>query len=139
MKCARSRATTALAFVLLVGGFVPAAAQTGQGGEIVGKATDSGGGVLPGVTVTLSGPAVMGAPTTTTNESGSYRFPGIPIGTYTLTFQLVGFSTFVREGVIVSARVTVTIDAQLALASVTETVTVSGASPVVDLENTRLG
>ena len=58
-------------------------AQTGQNfGELVGKAADDQGAMLPGVTVTLSGPAVMGAQTAMTNERGVYRFPAVPSGTY---------------------------------------------------------
>jgi carboxypeptidase family protein len=139
MKVVLSRALVALALLWIAGGAAPAVAQTGINGEIVGKVTDAGGGVLPGVTITLSGPAMMGTQSVTTNESGLYRFPGVATGTYTLLFELTGFATFKREGVIVPARVTVTIDAEMAVASLAETVVVSGASPVVDLENTRLG
>ena len=70
------RVLAALAIVSAFG-LAPAAAQTGQTfGELVGKVTDDQGGVLPGVTVTLSGPAVMGTPTAVTGASGVYRFPG---------------------------------------------------------------
>jgi len=117
MKVVLSRALTGLALLWIAGGAAPAVAQTGINGEIVGKATDAGGGVLPGVTITLSGPAMMGTQNVTTNESGAYRFPGVPAGTYTLLFELTGFATFKREGVIVPARVTVTIDAEMAVAS----------------------
>ena len=76
----------AAAAIVLAFGLAPAAAQTGQMfGELVGKVTDDQGGLLPGVTVTLSGPAAMGTPTTTTNASGVYRFPAVNNGTYTVT------------------------------------------------------
>jgi hypothetical protein len=121
-------------------GLVPAAAQTGQMfGEIVGKVTDAQGGVLPGVTVTLSGPAAMGTPTATASEQGQYRFPAVSSGTYKLTFQLTGFSELVREGIVVPVRQTITVDAQMKLASLQETVTVTGATPVVDVENAKIG
>ena len=133
------RALAALAIVLAFG-LAPAAAQTGQMfGELVGKVTDDQGGVLPGVTVTLSGPAVMGTPAVTTNASGLYRFPGVNNGTYTLKFELTGFAPLVREGIIVPVRQTVTVDASMKLASLQETVTVSGSSPTVDVENTKVG
>ena len=78
------RMLAALAIVSAFG-LAPAAAQTGQTfGELVGKITDDEGGALPGVTVRLSGPAVMGAPTAVSNERGIYRFPGVNTGTYTL-------------------------------------------------------
>jgi hypothetical protein len=65
-----------------------ALAQTGQNfGELVGKVVDDQGAVLPGVTVTLKGPALMGASTAVTNDRGLYRFPAVPSGTYTLTFD----------------------------------------------------
>jgi hypothetical protein len=125
---------------VLAFGLAPAAAQTGQMfGELVGKVTDDQGGVLPGVTVTLSGPAVMGTPSVTTNASGLYRFPGVNNGTYTLRFELTGFAPMVREGIIVPVRQTVTVDASMKLASLQETVTVSGSSPTVDVENTKVG
>jgi hypothetical protein len=121
-------------------GLAPAAAQTGQMfGELVGKITDDQGGVLPGVTVTLSGPNVMGTPTAVTGASGVYRFPAVNTGTYTLKFELAGFAPLVREGIVVPVRQTITVDAALKLASLQETVTVSGASPTVDVENTKVG
>src|SRR3989475_12980807 len=121
-------------------GLAPAAAQTGQMfGELVGKVTDDQGGVLPGVTVTLSGPAVMGAPTAVSGASGVYRFPAVNTGTYTLKFELAGFAPLIREGIVVPVRQTITVDAAMKLASVQETVTVTGASPTVDVENTKVG
>jgi len=121
-------------------GIVPAAAQTGQTfGELVGKVTDDQGGALPGVTVTLSGPAVMGTPSAISGGTGQYRFPAVNSGTYTLKFELAGFAPMVREGIVVAVRQTITVDAQLKLASLQETVTVSGSSPTVDVENTKVG
>jgi hypothetical protein len=126
--------------LLLAVGLVPAAAQTGQTfGELVGKVVDDQGGVLPGVLVTLSGPAVMGTQTATSGNNGIYRFPGVNSGTYKLTFELSGFAPLVRDGIVVPVRQTVTVDAALKLATLQETVTVSGASPTVDVENTKVG
>jgi hypothetical protein len=133
------RALAAIAIVLAFG-LAPAAAQTGQMfGELVGKITDAQGGALPGVTVTLAGPAAMGTPTAISNEQGRYRFPAVNSGTYTLRFELAGFSALVREGIVVPVRQTVTVDADMKLASLQETVTVSGQSPTVDVENTKVG
>src|SRR6266540_5696752 len=85
-----------LAFVACCFAPVSLCAQTGQNfGELVGKVADDQGGVLPGVTVTLSGPAVMGAPTAVSGANGVYRFPAVTTGTYTLTFDLGGFSPLV--------------------------------------------
>ncbi len=118
----------------------PLAAQTGQNfGEVVGKIVDDQGGLLPGVTVTLKGPALMGAPVAVTNERGMYRFPAVPSGTYTLTFELAGFSKLVRADIVVPVRQTVTVDTQMKVAALQETVTVRGESPVVDVENAKIG
>src|SRR3954451_5998934 len=134
-----TRALAALAIVTTFG-LAPAAAQTGQMfGELVGKVTDDQGGVLPGVTVTLAGPAAMGTPTAVSNEQGRYRFPAVNSGTYTLKFELAGFAPMLREGIVVPVRQTITVDATLKLASLQETVTVSGSSPPVDVENTKVG
>jgi carboxypeptidase family protein len=131
---------TAFACVALSFGASSVCAQTGQMfGELVGKAADSQGGVLPGVTVTLSGPALMGEQSVVTNDHGQYRFPAVTTGTYKLTFEMGGFATLVREGIIVSVRNTITVDVVLQLASLTESVTVSGSSPVIDIENTKVG
>ncbi|HEX3646678.1 MAG TPA: carboxypeptidase-like regulatory domain-containing protein, partial [Vicinamibacterales bacterium] len=133
------RVLAALAIVSAFG-LAPAAAQTGQTfGEVVGKVTDDQGGVLPGVTVTLSGPNVMGAPTAVSGANGLYRFPAVNTGTYTLKFDLAGFAPLVRTGIVVPVRQTITVDAQMKLASLQETVTVSGSSPTVDVENTKVG
>ncbi|PYR18529.1 MAG: hypothetical protein DMF94_19630 [Acidobacteria bacterium] len=133
------RVLAALAIVSALG-LAPAAAQTGQTfGELVGKVTDAQGGVLPGVTVTLTGSAVMGSPTAVTGATGQYRFPAVNSGTYSLKFELAGFSPMVREGIVVPVRQTITVDSSLKLASLQETVTVSGASPTVDVENTKVG
>jgi carboxypeptidase family protein len=134
-----SRALAALAIVTTFG-LAPAAAQTGQMfGELVGRVTDDQGGVLPGVTVTLTGPAAMGTPTAVSNEQGRYRFPAVNSGTYALKFEITGFAPMVREGIVVPVRQTITVDAAMKLASLQETVTVSGQSPTVDVENTKVG
>lgn len=127
--------------MLLVLGFgAPAAPQTGQiYGEITGGVVDAQGSALPGVTVSVSGPTVMGVQTTTTSGHGIYRFPFLPSGTYTLKFELTGFSTLIREGLIVAVRTTVTQDAVLEVAALEESITVTGASPVVDVANVRVG
>src|SRR4030095_2312185 len=70
-------------------------------GSIVGTVTDESGAVLPGVTVTLSGPGVAGTPATVTGDGGAYRFPSLPPGEYQLTFALSGFSIVSREQIVV--------------------------------------
>lgn len=136
----RSFWAIAIAVCMMCVGIPSATAQTGQMfGELVGKVTDDQGGVLPGVTVTLSGPALMGEQTVVTNEYGQYRFPAVSSGVYKLAFELGGFATLVRDGIVVAVRSTVTVDAVLKIANLQETVIVSGRSPVVDVENTKVG
>ena len=79
----------------------------------------------------------MGVQTAVTNEQGQYRFPTLPPGTYRLEYQLAGFSTVVREQIVVSIGFTATVNVQLQVATLNETVTVTGASPVVDTQNTQ--
>ena len=132
------RTLIAAGFVLTLG-FAPVRAQTGQiFGEIVGRVDDDAGGVLPGVTVSLSGPAIMGVRSAVTNPDGQYRFPGINPGSYQVKFELAGFATLIRQEIIVAARTTVTIDIAMKIAGVQETITVTGASPTVDVENQKV-
>jgi hypothetical protein len=94
--------------------------------------------MLPGVTVTVSGPAVMGTPTTTTNENGTYRVTALPPGEYTVKFELSGFGTVIREGIRISVGFTATVNTEMNPASLAESVTVSGQSPVVDVTSTQV-
>src|SRR3989304_7170192 len=79
-------------------------------GRIDGAVTDNTGGVLPGVTVTVSGPALIQPQVTVTGADGSYRFPALPTGVYTLGFELSGFQTVRREERRVVLATTITIN-----------------------------
>ncbi|MGE3274822.1 MAG: carboxypeptidase regulatory-like domain-containing protein [Vicinamibacterales bacterium] len=105
---------------------------------IQGRITDAQGAVLPGVTVTAQSPAMLGTQVQISNENGNYRFPAVPPGTYTLTYELPGFNTVKREGIQLSLGFTATINMELALATLEETVTVTGESPVIDTTATRV-
>jgi Carboxypeptidase regulatory-like domain/TonB-dependent Receptor Plug Domain len=107
-----------------------------QTGEIFGRAGDQSGGALPGVTVTLTASHLLRPLTAITSETGSYQFPRLGIGTYTVKFELTGFKTVVNEGIQVTVGFSAQVNAQLGIASVEETVTVTGESPVVDVRNT---
>jgi len=107
-------------------------------GSINGKVADSSGGVLPGVTVTVNSPSMMGVQTAVTDASGNYRFPALPPGTYTVTFELPGFNTLKRENIQISMGFSAAVNVELAVASLQETVTVTGDSPVIDTSNTRV-
>ena len=129
------RLTAMLAVVALLVGAVPALAQV-QTGEITGRVSDDTGAVLPGATVTLTSPALIQPQVAASSETGSFRFPQIPIGTYSVKFELPGFKTVVREGIVVNIGFTATVNQQLAISTVQETVTVSGESPIVDTKAT---
>src|SRR5215831_18798101 len=107
-------------------------------GSINGTVTDTTKAVLPGVTITLSGSSVMGAPTTITDQNGGFRLPNLAPGDYKLTFQLTGFGTVTRDGIHVSLGFTATVNVDMNPGAVAETVTVSGGSPVVDLQSTNV-
>jgi hypothetical protein len=109
----------------------------GTSGSITGTVTDASGGVLPGVTVTISSPSMQGVRSVTTVTDGTYRFLAVPPGEYRITYELAGFSTLVREGVRVSLGFTATINVAMAISGLEETVTVSGDSPVVDVTSTK--
>ena len=118
----------------------PVAAQVSSTtGAIVGSVTDNSKAVMPGVTITVSGPALMGTRTAVTEEDGSYRIPSLPPGEgYTLTFELTGFGKVTRQDIALGAGFTASINVEMGVSSLTESVTVSGASPVVDVTATKV-
>jgi hypothetical protein len=125
--------------ILLVPGFVLAqGGGASSTGSISGQVVDGSGAVLPGVTVTITSPSLIGSQTAVTNAEGQYRFPGVPAGEYRLSYELGGFSTLVREGIRVSLGFNATVSATLGLKQVEESLTVTGQSPVVDANATRI-
>ena len=114
--------------------FAPAAAFAQA--SITGVVRDSSGAVLPGVTVEATSPALIEkARTVVTDGTGQYRIVTLPPGTYTVTFTLSSFSTVRREGVELAGTFTATIDADLRVGSLEETVTVTGDTPLVDVQS----
>ena len=107
-------------------------------GSINGRVADSSGAVLPGVTVTVTSPSMMGAQTSVTDANGTYRFPALPPGTYTINYELSGFNTLKRENIQIAMGFTATVNVELGVAALQETVTVTGDSPVIDTSNTRV-
>jgi hypothetical protein len=104
---------------------------------IAGVVRDPSGAVLPGVTVEASSPALIEkVRSVVTDGEGQYRIVGLPPGVYAVTFSLPSFSTFKRNGVELAASFTATVNADLRIGALEETVTVSGQSPVVDVQNT---
>jgi hypothetical protein len=127
----------ACGFVLLlaVGAAAPDAAFAQTSG-IAGVVRDPSGAVMPGVTVEASSPALIEqVRTVTTDSQGQYKIVDLRPGTYTVTFTLPGFSTVKREGVELPATFVATVSVELRVGALEETVTVSGASPVVDTQN----
>jgi Carboxypeptidase regulatory-like domain len=108
-------------------------------GSIFGKVTDSSGGVLPGVTVTVTGSGLQQPLTAVSSENGTYQFPSVPIGTYTVSFELASFKKAVRQNVAISTGFNAEIDQKLEIGQMTEEVTISAVSPVVDTKKTTTG
>ncbi len=127
-----------LAFVLLSTSLALGQTVSATTGAVNGRVTDNTSAVLPGVTVTVASPSMMGTRTAVTNEEGSYRFPAVPPGDYTLTYELPGFGTVRREGIRVGLGFTATVNIEMGVASLQESVTVTGESPVVDTAATAI-
>src|SRR5581483_2306017 len=123
----------------LLGAFAPAAMAQMDQGHLVGTVVDAQGGVLPGVTVTARSTALMGERTVVTGSDGKYNIAPIPAGSYELTFELPGFQTMKRGNIVLGLGQTLTVDVQLQVATVQESVTVSAESPVVDMQSTKVG
>ncbi len=129
----RVRLTGLLIAIVLTGGSAWAQSQTG---EIFGKVTDESGAVLPGVTVTITGPVLLQPLTAITSDTGTFQFPRLDVGTYTVKFELPGFKTVVKEDIRVTVGFNANVSTQLGVSTVQETVTVTGESPVVDTKET---
>lgn len=134
-RCLRIAIGTAFCLLLLSGG--EAAAQAGAG-SIAGGVTDATGAALPGVTVEAASPALIEkVRTAVTDGQGSYRITELRPGVYTVTFTLTGFRSVRREGIELSAGFTAPVNAELAPGSIAETITVTGATPIVDVQSPR--
>lgn len=123
--------------VLVLGALGLPAAALAQA-TLTGTVRDSSGAVLPGVTVEAASPALIErVRTTVTDGTGQYRIVELRPGTYTLTFLLAGFTTVQRAGVQLTGSAVTVIDAEMRLSAIEETVTVTGETPVVDVQSTR--
>ena len=113
-------------------------AQSSSSGVVAGVVKDISGAVVPGVAVEASSPALIEkVRSVITDGQGQYKIVDLRPGTYTVTFTLTGFSTVKREGLVLTSGFTATVDADMKLGSLEETVTVAGASPLVDTQNVR--
>jgi hypothetical protein len=106
--------------------------------SIAGTARDTSGAALPGVTVEASSPALIEkVRTAVTDDRGVYRIVNLPPGTYSVTFALAGFNQVRRDGIELTGSFTAPIDIEMSVGGLTETVTVTGASPIVDVQSVR--
>src|SRR5262252_8832462 len=104
--------------------------------SIAGVVKDASGAVLPGVTVEATSPALIEKTRTAlTDGTGQYRIVDLRPGTYAVTFTLAGFATVKREGIELAGSFTATVSADLKVGAVAETLTVTGESPIVDVQN----
>jgi len=129
----RSLTVRCLALLTLV--LVPAFASA-QTSTISGTVRDASGGVLPGVTVEASSPALIEKTrSTVTSDSGSFSILALRPGTYTVTFTLPGFATVIREGIELTSDFTATLNIDMKVGALEETLTVTGESPIVDTQS----
>jgi len=123
-------ASIALALLVLAPAAVYAQA------SVTGVVKDTSGAVLPGVTVEVSSPALIEKTrSTVTDASGLYQIIQLVPGTYTVTFSLTGFSTFKRDGLELSGSFVATVNADMKVGAVAETITVTGETPLVDVQS----
>ena len=133
-----SRFVVWLGIALLEALLLPSAALAQAGGSIAGVVSDSTGGILPGVRVEAKSPVLIeGSSGGVTDSAGRYTIVNLRPGTYTVTFTLDGFSALVREGVLLTGDAAVQVNAQLSVGALGETITVSGQSPLVDVQQVR--
>jgi Carboxypeptidase regulatory-like domain/TonB dependent receptor len=110
-----------------------ARAQAIHQGKLTGTITGEDGALVPGATVEISSPALLGGPrATTTTQNGTYLFLNLPVGPYRVSASLTGFKTIVRENIEISPDATITVDVVLPVGEFKETVVVSAAGPIVD-------
>lgn len=126
-----------LLLALLPAGALAQTVSAGSG-TIAGTINDHTQALLPGVSVTVTGPALMGANTVFTEGNGTYRVTALPPGEYKIVFELQGFSTVIREGILITSGFTATVNVEMGVGSMQETLTVTGASPVVDVKSVAL-
>ena len=131
-------ATCVFALALSLVTVTAARAQSVLEGKIMGTVTDDKGEALPGVTVELTGPSVMGKRAVVTSARGNYVFLNVPPGTFTMTATMPGFKKFVREDLNLGAGKVIEINPVLQVGAIEETVTVVGASPIVDAKTSTV-
>ena len=126
------------AIVLVLAGLVMLPAAAYAQASIPGTVKDTSGAVLPGVTVeTASDALIEKVRSAVSDGSGQYRITDLRPGTYSLTFTLTGFSTVKRDGIELTGTFTASINAELKVGALTETITVTGETPIVDVTSVK--
>ena len=123
---------------LIVLTFLLPAVVFAQSATLTGKVTDNSGGVMPGVTVTVTEIDTGRSQTSVANENGQYRFPLLPPGTYTLLAEIAGFAPIVISPLELLVGQSANVNVQMGVAGVEETVTVTGESPLVDVLSSEI-
>jgi carboxypeptidase family protein len=132
------RGVVRLASLVALLALAPAAVFAQVQATLTGTVKDTSGAVLPGVTVEAASPVLIEKTrSAVTDGSGQYRIVDLRPGTYTVTFTLTGFSSVKREGIELSGSFTATVNADMKVGAVEETITVSGETPIVDVQSTR--
>lgn len=133
-----SRTVSVQAFVAACLGLLVLAPSVAAQSGITGLARDASGGVLPGVAVEAASPALIErVRTVVTDSQGRYSIVDLRPGVYTMTFSLQGFSTVVQENIDLPSNFTATVNAQMSVGAMEESITVSGSSPTVDVQNAQ--
>src|SRR5580765_6075185 len=127
----------ALCWLLIAVGAASAGAQQFTGG--VRGAVRDANGVIPGVAVTITNEGTNISREVTTNDVGQFNFPAVPPGTYTLKSQISGYKTFESKGVVVGTQQFVTMDVAVEVGAISENVTVTGQSPLIDTSTASAG
>ncbi len=137
-KVVRVLASACALLTLLVLSNSPAYAQGGTTSTLSGIAVDSSGAVLPGADVTVTLPATGFTQSAVTNADGAFSFPGLNIGTYTVTVKLSGFKTFVSNNVVLTSGAGASVRATLEIGGIEEQVVVSSASEIIQTQSTTI-
>jgi hypothetical protein len=141
IKITRGRTLILLAALIAVGIslLAPQLFAQGTGGRVLGRIADPSGAVLSTVKVTAANDATGVARDTQSNDSGDYVFPDLPVGTYTLTFELTGFKKDVRHAIALDVNQVITLNMTMQLGTAQEVVDVTSEAPLVDTSSTQLG
>src|SRR6476660_8637121 len=126
---------TVLRVLFVVVSMVAIPASVWAQGAITGVVRDASGAVMPGVTVEAASPALIEkVRSVVSDDTGQYRIVDLRTGTYSVTFSLTGFSTVKREGIELTGTFVATVNADLKVGSLQETITVTGETPIVDVQ-----